>query len=282
MEDLVSTQAPVRSRVATVVVVGPSARLQEVVGTFGGEDESGALHIVKIATDGGAENTPETLPNVITIGGVRPEYVNNAIAGVRLSSLPTLVWWRGGRPEMLDGVSSLADRVVLDTDDPWPLWSRSPPLFEQTALTDIRWAQLTRWRSSLAHFFDLPRVQETAPSFSRLSIAAADRALAALFAGWLDASFGWRGRIVPEFTDAADAAPLASVRLEGEACRLDLRLLPQSTCLSAEGHVGSELVASRVVSLGAQTLSTLIAEELRVRSRDIAFEQAVQSALRAR
>ena len=113
-----------------------------------------------------APRLPADRPDVITIGGLRPEYVNNAIAGVRLSSLPTIVWWRGGRPEGLDGVASLADRVVLDADDPWPLWARTPPLFEHTVLTDIRWARLTRWRAALAHFFDLPAVRETATTFS--------------------------------------------------------------------------------------------------------------------
>jgi hypothetical protein len=56
-------------------------------------------------------------------------------------------------------------------------------------------------------------------------------------------------------------------------------MLPNSTCLSTEGHVGSNLVASRVVSLGDQSLSTLLAEELRVRARDVAFEHAVVGAL---
>ena len=281
MENTVIAQPPGRARTATIVVVGPSDRLADVADTLGGEEESGALHIVRIAIDGGSTQTSDARPDIVTIAGLRPEYVNNAIAAVRLSSLPTIVWWRGGRPEALDGVASLADRVILDIDDPWPLWARTPPLFEQTALTDIRWARLTRWRAALAHFFDLPQVRQTASTFSRLSIAASDRAEAALFAGWLDSAFAWRGRVVPEFTDAAEGAPLESVTLQGESCQLELRLLPHTTCLSTEGHVGSEVVASRVVSLGNQTLSTLLAEELRVRSRDIAFEQAVQSALTA-
>ena len=106
---------------------------------------------------------------MVSIGGLRPEYVNNAIAGVRLSSLPTVVWWRGGRPEGLDGVATLADRVVLDAEDPWPLWARTPPLFEHTAFTDMRWARLTRWRAAMAHFFDLPEVRD-----GRVGVLAAD------------------------------------------------------------------------------------------------------------
>ena len=83
-------------------------------------------------------------------------------------------------------------------------------------------------------------------------------------------------------SDAASGAPIESVRLEGPSCRIELCILPNSTCLSTEGKVGSDLVASRVVSLGNQTLSTLLAEELRVRARDIAFERAVSAALATR
>jgi hypothetical protein len=38
-------------------------------------------------------------------------------------------------------------------------------------------------------------------------------------------------------------------------------------------------VASRVLSLGSQTLGALMTEELRVRSRDLAFERALERAL---
>lgn len=280
MADSVAAQPLGRARTATIVAVGPAERLADVAATLGGAEHAGALHIVRIATDGNGTAPPAPQDDVITIGGLRPEYVNNAIAAVRLSSLPTIVWWRGGPPEGLDGVAALADRVVLDADDPWPLWSRTPPLFERTAITDVRWARLTRWRAALAHCFDLPAVRDMVGAFSRLSIAGADRAQAALFAGWLDAAFGWDSRIVLEFADAP-GAPMASVTLHCEACRLDLRLLPHSTCLSAEGRIDDELIASRVVSLGRQSLPALLAEELRVRSRDLAFERAAVSALRA-
>jgi glucose-6-phosphate dehydrogenase assembly protein OpcA len=278
MENAVAGQPPGRARTATVVAVGPADRLADVADVLSGGEDAGALHLVRIVVDGTGGSLPADRPEVITIGGLRPEYVNNAIGAVRLSSLPTIVWWRGGRSEGLDGVASLADRVVLDADDPWPLWARTPPLFEHTVVTDIRWARLTRWRAALAHFFDLPAVREKGTSFSQLSMAAADRAVAALFAGWLDAALGWGGQVVPDVSDAASGAPLESVTLEGESCRIELCMLPNSTCLSTEGHVGSDLVASRVVSLGDQSLSTLLAEELRVRARDIAFERAVVAA----
>ena len=277
MENALAAQALGRARTATLVAVGPSDRLTDVSATLNAEDGAGALHVVRIITDGTGSRDGDERPDIVTIGGLRPEYVNNAIAGVRLSSLPTIVWWRGGPAEGLEGVASLADRVVLDATDPWPLWSRLPPLFDQTAFTDVRWARLTRWRAALAHFFDLPRVTESAGALTSLSIAAADRAQAALFAGWLDASLNWRGRVRAAFVPSS--VPFESVTLRGNTCELELSLLPDSNCLSAEGRIGGEVMASRVLSLGSQTLSSLMAEELRVRSRDLAFERALERAL---
>jgi glucose-6-phosphate dehydrogenase assembly protein OpcA len=277
MENAVAVQPLGRARTATVVAVGPSDRLTEVVATLTAEDEAGALHIVRIATDGPAAAGGEERAGVVTIAGLKPQYVNNAIAGVRLSSLPTIVWWRGGPPEGLEGVAALADRVILDAVDPWPCWSRIPPLFDQTAFTDLRWARLTRWRAALAHCFDLPLVRASAADFTSLSIAASDRAQAALFAGWLDAALGWRGRVRAAFVPSS--IPFESLTLRCSTCELTLQVLPDSTCLSAEGRVAGDLIASRVVSLGNQSLSTLLAEELRVRSRDIAFERALERAL---
>ena len=278
MENALTVHSPRgRARTATLVAVGPSERLADVSATLATEDDDGALHVVRITTDGPGSASGDDRSDVATIGGLRPEYVNNAIAAVRLSSLPTIVWWRGGPVEGLDGVASLADRVVLDTVDPWPLWSRLPPLFEVTAFTDVRWARLTRWRAALAHFFDLPRVKECASGFTFLSIAAADRAQAALFAGWLDASLNWRGKVRAALVPSS--VPFESVTLRSNTCELVLHLLPDSTCLSTEGRVCGDLMGSRVVSLGSQSLASLMAEELRVRSRDIAFERALERAL---
>ncbi len=45
------------------------------------------------------------------------------------------------------------------------------------------------------------------------------------------------------------------------------------TAVSVRGHTG----VSRVVPLGAQSVTALLNEELRIRSRDIAFERAVHA-----
>ncbi len=276
MEDVVTVSSPARAKSATVVVVGPSARLIEAAGALSGEGDSGAVMVVLIATESQPAPAVESQPDVISIGGLRPEYVNNAIAGVRLSSLPTVVWWRGGRPEALDGVGTLADRVVLDAEEPGLLWARLSSLFEQTAFTDLRWTRLTRWRAAMAHFFDLPQVRQAASAFEHLTICGSDHYQCGLFAGWLDSSLGWKRRIVPR-VQSGDA-PLESVSLGGGGAELELKLLP-GDCLDAQVRLAAHTLASRVVSLGDQSLHTLMSEELRVRSRDLAFERAVVSTL---
>ena len=100
--------------------------------------------------------------NAIAIAGLAPRYLNNAVAALRLSSLPAVVWWRGGSVEALDDLAGLADRLILDTPDPDEVWARAEGLFDSTALTDLRWTALTRWRAALAHLFDLPQVQRDA------------------------------------------------------------------------------------------------------------------------
>ena len=276
MEDVVTVSSPARAKSATVVVVGSSARLIEAAGALSGEGDSGAVMVVLIATESQPAPAVESQPDVISIGGLRPEYVNNAIAGVRLSSLPTVVWWRGGRPEALDGVGTLADRVVLDAEEPGLLWTRLSSLFEQTAFTDLRWTRLTRWRAAMAHFFDLPQVRQAASAFEHLTIGGSDHYQCGLFAGWLDSSLGWKRRIVPR-VQSGDA-PLESVSLGGGGAELELKLLP-GDCLDAQVRLAAHTLASRVVSLGDQSLHTLMSEELRVRSRDLAFERAVVSTL---
>jgi hypothetical protein len=60
---------------------------------------------------------------------------------------------------------------------------------------------------------------------------------------------------------------------------LSLTLLPSRICLDAEARQSRTILASRVVSLGDQHIPALLAEELRVRSRDPAFERSLEHAL---
>jgi glucose-6-phosphate dehydrogenase assembly protein OpcA len=228
----------------------------------------------------GTETTakPAESGTTIRVEGLSAKYVDNAVAWLRLSSLPALVWWRGGSADALERLAHLADRLVLDTEPADQMWSRAAGLFEQTALTDLRWSALTRWRAALAHLFDLPQVRTAARQFRRCEIDAGDPAAARLFAGWLRGCLQWdSGTSIAIAPSPPLAASLLSrVRLTGEAPTLTLQVRGDGTCLSAEveGAPGA-----RIVPLGEDSLSSRIKEELGVRTRDAAFERALTAAL---
>ena len=106
-----------------------------------------------------------------------------------------MVWWRGGSVEALDDLAKLADRLVLDIDEPDAVWARADTLFERTALTDLRWTRLTRWRAAVAHLFDLSQVRRGAADIRSLTIEAADPFAARLFAGWLKSRLRWTASV---------------------------------------------------------------------------------------
>jgi glucose-6-phosphate dehydrogenase assembly protein OpcA len=265
-----------RAFTATVVVVGPEERLAEAGEAL---ESLGDVGVKTILISEGEESSPEARvsADVVEISGLAPRYLNNAVASLRLSSLPALVWWRGGSTEALDDLAAVADRLVLDVPSPEEEWRLAPGYFEHTAITDLRWTRLTRWRSALAHLFDLPQVSDA--KFQRLAIEASDSHAARLFAGWLQARLGWKD-VAIEIENSSDAEedgpPLTQVKLEAESLWIALELRPGGGCLAAT--VEGVDASTRIVPLGDGSLASLIAEELGVRTRDIAFEQALTAA----
>jgi glucose-6-phosphate dehydrogenase assembly protein OpcA len=156
----------------------------------------------------------------------------------------------------------------------WPLVAR---LAEHTAVTDVRWARLTRWRTLMAHFFDIADVRAASESFRSLEVRGGDGHAGRLFAGWLTSSLRPQGGIAIDVQEIAGAPAIQYVRLGNGTKRLTLRLADSGTCVvtSVESERGRH--ASRAVSLGDQGLAAVIAEELRVRSRDVAFERSVRA-----
>jgi glucose-6-phosphate dehydrogenase assembly protein OpcA len=270
----------VNALIATVIVIGGRARVDEAAAALDRLEDAG-VRAVLISEGTRSAAVPEESGTTIRIDGLSPDYVDNAVAWLRLSSLPAVVWWRGGTAEALDRLAHLADRLVLDTDPADEMWPQAPGLFERTALTDLRWTGLTRWRAALAHLFDLPQVRERAGEFRLVEIEAADRPAARLFAGWLRACLGWSDDVAVQIRDAAEGAraPLSRVRLTGNGAGVTLHVDGDHTCLQAEVDEGGGV---RVVPLGDDSLSSRIREELGVRTRDAAFERALVAAMETR
>lgn len=262
-----------RALTATVVVIGAAARLQEPAEALAGLGDRGGVRAILIAEGESAKPEVRVGDHAVALAGLTPRFLDNAVAALRLSSLPTLVWWRGGSLAALERLAHLAERLVLDVEDPSVVWERVPALSGMTATSDLRWTRLTRWRALMAHFFDVPEI--AAATFRTLSIESADPHAARLFAGWLKSSLGWRDEVTVELRQSREGAPLGHVRLSDGEQELTLSLVPRGTCVQSAAKIRGHGHASRTVSLGDQSLAALIAEELRVRSRDKAFERAV-------
>jgi glucose-6-phosphate dehydrogenase assembly protein OpcA len=194
----------------------------------------------------------------------------------RLSSLPTVVWWRGGRPDTIDTVADLADRIVLDEPNPEEIWRRAVTLFDQTAFSDVRWAVLTQWRALMAQFFDIPEVRAARSTFTNLKIACADTVSARLFASWLTSTLEFAKGFTVDIREVRGEPVMVEARLGDPEQELVLRL-SSGKCLETSVSVMGHRSASRVVSLSDVTPERVLAEELRVRARDLAFERALRA-----
>lgn len=267
-----------RALTATVLVIGPHTRLPEAATAL--DRVAATVGIRAILISDGDNPVPPVFvsEHAVALEGLRASFVNNAVAALRLSSLPTLVWWRGGRSEGLDGLSELCDRLVLDAEDPAASWSRALTIAERTAVTELRWTRLTRWRALMAHFFDIPEVRAVTPAFRELAIEAADPHAARLYAGWLIGALHLEQAVSLDVHHLPGGPTLQSVRIGGGSHELTLRLASNGRCVETRARVEGRAAATRMVSLGPQDLPSLVAEELRVRSRDRAFEQALRVA----
>lgn len=270
-------RAPGRALTATIVVVGAHPRLAEAAQAVEQLTDIGVRAIL-ISDGTNPAPTVRVLDHAIALEGLRPDYLNNAVAALRLSSLPTVVWWRGGTPEVLDGLADLADRLVFDVEEPAAVWARASMLAERTATSDLRWTKLTRWRALMAQFFDIPEVRVAAGSFRRLYIEGADLDAARLYAGWLSSSLEWTSNVAVELRARPGGASIERIEFGDADQMLTLCLGASGTCIETDARVQGHAAASRVGSLGDQGLAALIGEELRIRSRDLAFERAVAAA----
>jgi len=264
--------------IATVIVIGRRDRVEEAAAALDAVGDRAAVRRVLITEGTKIKADAVDDDATIRIDGLSPEYIDNAVAWLRASSVPAVVWWRGGAAPALERLCRLVDRVVLDTDPADEMWATAVKMLDCTALTDLHWGGLTRWRSALAHLFDVPEVRAAAASYRRVEIEASDRAAARLFAGWLRASLSWGTAGTLTITDTAAAArtPLTRVRLYGDGPTLTLQVPQDRTCLEAEVDGAG---GARIVPLADAALSSRFVEEVGIRTRDAAFERALVTAM---
>jgi glucose-6-phosphate dehydrogenase assembly protein OpcA len=279
--DPASPSTPPRTLTATVVAVCSADRLVDAARTL--QELARRTAVRSILISEGSETRPKTFvaEEAVAVPGLKASFVNNAVATLRLSSLPTIVWWRGCSADMLDDLADLSDRLILDDEDPVGIWTRVVELFEQTAFSDTRWARLTRWRSLMANLFDIPEVRTASGRLDRLEIKGRDPHAAALFAAWLKGSLGPGGALRVRVEAGSRDLLLEEVRLTNDAEELKLSLTTPG-CVLSSSTVKGHSSGTRMVALGDQSDVAILAEELRVRVRDLAFEAALREHLTTR
>jgi glucose-6-phosphate dehydrogenase assembly protein OpcA len=269
---------PRRTFTATIVAVGPPDRTREAREVLQALAARTAVRNILITLGDDPEPEIVTDGDVVTIEGLVPRYLNNAVARLRVSSMPSLAWWRGGEREQLESLAGLVDRVVFDSVDPTSDWTVAGAIAPTTTISDHRRTRLTRWRSLLAQFFDIPDARTDGTVFSSLEVRAGDTWSARLFGGWVASRLPNGDSLQVNVVDVPDGAPIESISLAGNDIRLVLRLLANSRCIESSVEKSGEVLASRVGHAGSDSLERLLGEELRIRSRDVAFEDALRDA----
>ena len=262
-----------RALTATVVAIVSPASRQEACATLSALSHRAGVRPIIISLGQDTEPPRNDVDGAVVIDGLVPKYLDNAVASLRLSSLPAIAWWRAGELSVLTALTRLVDRVVLDVPDPAAAWALVPDLAEHAPVSDIRWARLTRWRDLVAQFFDMPDVRTG--RWATLKISGSDAFDARLMAGWLQSRLpGGRETAVEHLPTRGER--LQSIELAGDRGRLAARLLPNGTCIETVADLRTGHMESRVVTRGDEALPALLGQELRVRSRDLAFEDAVR------
>ena len=264
---------------ATVVAVSTPERMKKTAAALSSLRARSAVRTIQISLGDNHQPQVITTDNATTIEEIVPRYLNNAVAALRLSSLPSIAWWRGGDTAVLPDLAHLVDRLVLDAEDPAAAWSAFEAIREVTVVSDLRWAGLTRWRNLLAQFFDIPDVGSRIASFAELELQAADRHTAALLAGWLKSRLPAGPSLGVRLSAADGPEPIRAVSLNGEPHRLTLELLPKSACIKASVQTAGTTTAARIVPAADLSPEALLAGELRIRARDVTFEQALAASM---
>lgn len=266
-----------RTLTATVVAVSTGRRMSETSAALAALRARSAVRTILISLGANPQPQITSEADSISIEELVPQYLNNAVASLRLSSLPSIAWWRGDDIGALPELADLVDRLVLDSEDPREAWSAVAGIAELTAISDLRWTGLTRWRNLMAQFFDVPDVRGHIGSFTGLEITGTDQHTARLFAGWMKRCLPQGNTLAISISGADSDARLQFVSLSGPSHRLSLQLTGHGSCIETSIKAGGRTIASRLVPLGEQAPEALMAEELRVRARDLAFEQALQA-----
>ena len=168
--------------------------------------------------------------------------------------------------------------VVLDVEDRATVWALVPEIVDAMAsVSDVRWARLTRWRDLFAQFFDMPEVRDRADVVRPLEITARMTVRRAAARRMAEARLPGGERLAVSIAGRRRRAAAVRRCNSGRRDASSLQLLPNGSCLETVVDLpGTEPVVAGGLRSATSDLAALLGEELRVRSRDRAFEDAVR------
>ncbi|MGH2458416.1 MAG: glucose-6-phosphate dehydrogenase assembly protein OpcA [Chloroflexota bacterium] len=256
----------------------------------------------------------------IAARGSAISYLPSLTDQLMLTDLPSFLWWVGdlsaARSELLDRLTSLADRLVTDSSDFRALGASMDQLYrlarrrhQPCAPSDLNWARLTLWRELIAQFFDSPAARPYLYHLDDVTVeygtpGGAGPAQACLLVSWLARQLGWRLDESPSVQPGGGASDRLR-RPDGGMVRASLRPMPGQAVdgvarvslgagrvarflavrEDSSGHVLTEADVSgaptlrRIARSEAPDLSSLLADEMMLFQRDHVYETSLRLAV---
>jgi len=240
----------VRTSVLNLIICAPDVETAQRVSIILRKLSSTHLSRVVILILDSSENRPNAITAWVTLrcfsvisdlmrhcfeqttmlaSGSSIRFAANIIQPLLKPDLPVYLWWIGDPPDQNDptfaGLVDLSNRIIVDSTSFFSpeqdirtlatLFQASP----DSALSDLNWGRLTRWRQLTIQFFDVPEYRPYLAGVDSIEIEHAVAPLAVptrteqgdvspnptralLLAGWLKARLGWT-MVSKEYLDTA-------------------------------------------------------------------------------
>jgi glucose-6-phosphate dehydrogenase assembly protein OpcA len=240
----------VRTSVLNLIICAPDVETAQRVSVILRKLSSTHLSRVVILILDSSENRPNAITAWVTLrcfsvisdlmrhcfeqttmlaSGSSIRFVANIIQPLLKPDLPVYLWWLGDPPDQNDptfaGLVDLSNRIIVDSTSffsPEQDIRTLAALFQassESALSDLNWGRLTRWRQLTIQFFDVPEYRPYLAGVDSIEIEHAVAPLAVptrteqgdvspnptralLLAGWLKARLGWT-MVSKEYLDTA-------------------------------------------------------------------------------
>ncbi|MBI3964167.1 MAG: glucose-6-phosphate dehydrogenase assembly protein OpcA [Chloroflexi bacterium] len=204
------------------------------------------------------DGTKQACSEQITLAarGTAAEELHAATAALLVPNLPTALWWPGVLPfgtHYFDGLVDLVDCLIFDSarqPDLTTLDRHLVALQRETAVIDLTWLELERWRSHVAQLFDLPEHRPLLARLTQVELTYEPGVTATeplLMAGWLASRLGWQavGSDTPTPADNGLAAvPSLEVSLRAGDRPVSISIHPGP----ASGDAPGNLIRARFVA----------------------------------